>query len=132
MAASITEQLCDMKVVDDVDQREQTRSNKPLGQRADGPTKNGKRSKMDYLASLGTVEAITLGAAVLATLGLIWAGVVGSIALFGIASGQNTIGYVLYFACWVFLFPAMILVCILFGLYMLFHHAGAPPDSEAS
>jgi hypothetical protein len=77
------------------------------------------------------IEYITFGASALATLGLIWAGVVGAIALFGIATGQGTIGYVIYFACWVFLFPAMILVCILFGLYLLFHMK-LPPSRRAS
>jgi len=79
---------------------------------------------------MNIVEIITLGASALATLGLIWACIVGGIALFGIAWGQGTIGYIIYFVCWVCLFPAMILVCTLFGLYTLFRMK-LPPSNRA-
>ncbi|MFT5350317.1 MAG: hypothetical protein ACI9MF_001133 [Gammaproteobacteria bacterium] len=40
----------------------------------------------------------------------------GALILFADASQQGFVGVAVYGACWVFLFPFMIIVCLIFGV----------------
>ena len=42
---------------------------------------------------------------------------VGAAHLFAIAAAQEFIGLAVYFACWVFMFPLMLVVCIILGFF---------------
>ena len=42
---------------------------------------------------------------------------VGAVALFVAAAEQGFVGVAIYIACWVFLFPAMLILCVVIGLF---------------
>ena len=48
------------------------------------------------------------------------AAIVGAIFLFAFASEQGFIGLAVYIACWVFLFPVMLIICIIVGIILMF------------
>ena len=54
--------------------------------------------------------AILIGLALLALI------IIGAIALFAWAAGSGFIGVAVYFACWVFLFPIMLIGSIIMGI----------------
>ena len=47
---------------------------------------------------------------------LIWFLFVGAIAIFGYAGNSGFVGVAVYFACWFFMFPLMIVCSIIVGL----------------
>ena len=49
-----------------------------------------------------------------------------AIALFGWAAQQGFVGASIYFACWVFMFPVMIAVCLVGAVLSLFFFQGGP------
>ena len=57
--------------------------------------------------------ALTIGIYLLASL------VTGAIILFAWATESGFIGVAAYFACWVFLFPIMLIGCIIVGIFNL-------------
>lgn len=44
----------------------------------------------------------------------------GALYLFGLASEQGFIGLAVYIAVWVFMFPVMLGICIIIGLFLMF------------
>ncbi len=56
----------------------------------------------------------------LIALWLCWAAFIGALALFAFAGEQGFIGIAAYIACWVFLFPVMLVVCIVVGIVVMF------------
>lgn len=63
-----------------------------------------------------TGTALILIAVVLIGLFLLVAAFIGAVALFALAAEQGFIGMAAYVACWVFFFPVMLGICIIFGL----------------
>lgn len=64
------------------------------------------------------VGMILLGiAGLLLGLWLLRAALIGAIILFTFAGEQGFIGLAAYVACWVFLFPAMLVICIIVGIF---------------
>lgn len=62
------------------------------------------------------IGVIILGAlALLLAFWLIRLGLVGAIFLLGFAAEQGFVGLAVYVACWVFLFPVMIIACLIVG-----------------
>lgn len=49
---------------------------------------------------------------------LIRLALIGAIVLFEFAADQGFIGLAAYVACWVFLFPVMLVICIIVGLFV--------------
>ena len=53
---------------------------------------------------------------------LFWLGMAalgGAALLFAFAAEQGFIGLAVYVACWVFLFPVMLVICIVVGLFLM-------------
>ncbi len=67
---------------------------------------------------------ILLIVAALLAIGLVillgFAAFIGAAFLFAFAIEQGFIGLAAYIACWVFLFPIMLVLCIVIGLVMMF------------
>lgn len=51
---------------------------------------------------------------------LCFAAFIGAVYLLGFASEQGFIGLACYVACWVFLFPVMLVICIIVGIFINF------------
>ncbi len=43
----------------------------------------------------------------------------GAVFLFAFAAEQGFVGIAAYIACWVFLFPVMLVICIIVGLFIM-------------
>jgi len=50
---------------------------------------------------------------------LLWAAFFGAAFLFAAASKQGFIGLAVYVACWVLLFPVMLIICIGIGFFLM-------------
>ena len=78
---------------------------------------------MDDATSIILIVAVALVLLALAVVLLIWAvGLLGdalaiAALLFAWASGQGFIGVAVYVACWVFMFPVMVAVCVVMALF---------------
>jgi uncharacterized membrane protein YhdT len=56
----------------------------------------------------------------------------GAIILFGYAGKQEFLGFVAYFAAWVFLLPFMLIACLVVGLVAVIHDNQLERDLLAS
>lgn len=78
---------------------------------------------MDDATSTILIVAVVLALLALAVVLLIWAvrllgdALVVAAHLFEWASGQGFIGVAVYIACWVFMFPVMLVVCVVMALF---------------
>ncbi len=43
----------------------------------------------------------------------------GAVFLFAFAAEQGFVGIAAYIACWVFLFPVMLVICIIVGFFIM-------------
>ena len=66
-----------------------------------------------YIA-LGIVAALIALWLVISVLVLVF---VGACNLFAWASESGFVGFAAYIACWVFLFPVMVIICLISGLF---------------
>ena len=64
--------------------------------------------------------------AIVVTVGVLWlawkilqAGLLGVAALFAWAGESGFLGMAAFIACWVFMFPVMLVICPLFGFFLI-------------
>ena len=67
-------------------------------------------------------EIILLSGGIVLALSALWIGfcllrmaLIGAVVLFAFASEQGFVGIAVYIACWVFMFPVMLVICIVLG-----------------
>lgn len=56
-------------------------------------------------------------------IGLLLCALNGAAFLFFLASTQGFVGLAAYVACWVFIFPVMLVICIIVGFILFLHEA---------
>ena len=67
--------------------------------------------------------------ALAAAIWLLIAAFSGAVSLFAFAAEQGFIGIAAYIACWVFLFPAMLIICIIVGFFTMWANRGDPEET---